>query len=309
MLVLLNPRASYGRAADIWRRVAPALEERSPGFRVEEIGPGSDVAAAVGRGRENGERTFVAAGGDGTVNAVLNAIVGIDEGGAAGVTLGAIGMGSSNDFHKPFRPEALLAGVPVRIDAGRARTTDVIRIDYEDPGGVPATRHALMNASLGVTAEANARFNDPTAFIRTARTVSVDGAIVAAVLTTVATFRDIVCRLSVDAGEAETIPVTNLGVIKSPHFGGSFCYDTPIEPDDGALGVNLCERLTRFQVLTTLAALRKRRFRGRPKTRSWICQSARVEADRVFALETDGEIVRARAAEFTVLPGKVRVAA
>lgn len=303
MLVLLNTRASYGRAPELWRRVEREVGDRASDVRVEDVGNGDGLVDAVRRAYDAGERAFVAAGGDGTVNALLNAVMALD----GDVTLGAVGLGSSNDFHKPFGPDRIVAGVPVRIDCRGARPRDVIRIDYEDEGGGRATRHALMNASLGITAEANANFNEPTGFIRAARRVSVDAAIVASVLTTIVTYRDIECRLWVDGSDQGVIPVSNLGVVKSPHFGGSFCYDTPIEPDDGTLGMNLCERLTPFQALATLAALRRRRFRGRQKTRCWIGKSARVEAERVFALETDGEIVHARAAEFSVLPGRVRV--
>ncbi|MCD4689959.1 hypothetical protein K8S17_00695, partial [bacterium] len=163
----------------------------------------------------------------------------------------------------------------------------------------------IINSSIGITAEANAIFNEPTRFIRTARRLSVDAAITAAVLRTLATYRDIGCRLVIDGKVAGVFSVSNLGVIKNPHFGGAMCYDTPIEPDDGRLGINLCVQLTKFQAIVTLVALHRKRFRGRPKTRSWTGRSVRVEGERTFALETDGEIVHARAAEFTVLPAAV----
>jgi diacylglycerol kinase family enzyme len=83
------------------------------------------------------------------------------------------------------------------------------------------------------------------------------------------------------------------------------CYDTPIEPDDGQLGINLCEDLNPFQALVTVAALHRRRFRGRPKTRSWVGKRVVVEADRAFALETDGEVGEARSVAFSVLPGRI----
>ncbi len=123
-----------------------------------------------------------------------------------------------------------------------------------------------------------------------------NAAIVASVIETIATYRDVECRLTIDGADAGTFLVSSLGVIKNPHFAGSFCYDTPIEPDDGKLGVNLCERLTRFQVLATLAALSRKRFSGRPKTRTWIGERVLVEGARSFALETDGEVTRARRA-------------
>lgn len=304
MIVFLNIRASYGRAATKWARVRPELERRAGAFEVREIDSPDAVLAWVRDAAARGERTFVAAGGDGTVNLVATAIMALDD--PAVVTLGAVGLGSSNDFHKPFAKDAFIAGVPVRIDCENARPCDVIRIDVADDEGRASTRFAIINASLGITAEANAGFNAPSGFVRGARRLSVNAAIVASVIRTLATYRDVECRVIIDGAGEGTFSVSNLGVIKNPHFAGSFCYDTPIAPDDGKLGINLCERLTPFQVLATLAALSRRRFSGRPKTRSWIGERVSVEGDRSFALETDGEVVQARLAEFAVLPRRIR---
>jgi diacylglycerol kinase family enzyme len=327
VLVFLNRRASYGRAASRWETVRPALEKRAGEFDVEEVGSPESVAGSIGHALARGERTFVAAGGDGTVNLLVNAIMMLDGGDLArpddgggpdareatgdpqdgpGIALGAVGLGSSNDFHKPFGRDSVVAGVPVRIDHSNARPCDIIEIDLEDDEGNRARRYAIINASLGITAEANASFNAPGAFVRAARKFSVDAAIVASVLGTVASYRDIGCSLTLDGSYTGDFSVSNLAVIKNPHFGGSFCYDTPIAPDDGQLGINLCERLTPLQALATLAALRKHRFLGRPKTRSWIGTRVSVRGDRTFALETDGEVVRARSAEFGVIPKAIR---
>jgi diacylglycerol kinase (ATP) len=303
LLVFLNSRADHGRAAARWHAVQGEIAKRAPGFEIEEATSLDGTVASMRRALERGERVFVAAGGDGTVNLLVNAMMELPEDAAL---LGAIGLGSSNDFHKPFDRGSFIGGVPARLDHERARPCDVIRVDFEGDGGGSGTRYAIINASLGITAEANASFNAPTRFINAAKRVSVDAAIVASVLHTLATYCDVRCRIAIDGVDVGVFSVSNLSVIKNPHFAGSFCYDTPIEPDDGVIGVNLCERLTRFQVLATLAALRKSRFRGRPKTRAWVAERASAVGDRVFALETDGEVVHARSATFSVVPKRIR---
>jgi len=304
MIVILNTKASDGRGRAKWERVRPELERRAGRLRVLEVGSPESVGAAVREAAARGERTFIAAGGDGTVNLLLNAIMELGEG--VDIALGAVGLGSSNDFHKPFEKRAFVSGVPVRVDCGRADQRDVIRIDVEDETGHLSTRYAIINASVGIAAAANASFNDPTRFVRGMRRLSVNAAIVASVLRALATYRDVGCRITIDGNDEGTFSVSSLGIIKSPHFAGAFCYDTPIGLDDGMLGINLCERLTWFQVLATLAALSRRRFAGRPKTRSWTGQRVCVVGDRAFALEMDGEVVTARRAEFTALRKRMR---
>lgn len=300
MLVLLNSRASHGRAPDIWRRIGPELEARLGPFDLVEAGSGRPVAERVREALDAGERDFVAAGGDGTVNSVASAL--LRAGAGEETTLGAVGLGSSNDFHKRREPGEFVRGIPVRIDRGNAKPQDVIAIDPEDGGGTRDRRFAVMNASLGVTAEANAHFNRGSRLVRSARRLSINAAIVAAVLETLATFENMQCALRIDGSEEGVLSVSNLGVLKNPHFAGTFCYDTPVEPDDGLLAVNLCERLTRFQTLATLAALSRRRFRGRQKTRSWRARRVYVQSERPFALEADGEVGSATSAAFEVMP-------
>ena len=102
-LVLLNPAARHRTGRARWSRVAGSVLGPLEAAVVETDLEGRwrrAIAAALA----SGVRTFVAAGGDGTVGALADAVV-ESRGSIAlpDITLGAIGLGSSNDFHKPVR--------------------------------------------------------------------------------------------------------------------------------------------------------------------------------------------------------------
>ena len=118
----------------------------------------------------------------------------------------------------------------------------MIRVRYLDSENQRQTRFCLNNASIGVTAEANALFNRQPGFVRGLRKVSVNAAIAMTAVKTIFLYRNIACRLSVDGGNEEEFMVTNLGIVKNPHFAGSLRYETTVQPDDGRLGVHLCEK-------------------------------------------------------------------
>ncbi|UCG43107.1 MAG: hypothetical protein JSU73_00390, partial [candidate division WOR-3 bacterium] len=101
--------------------------------------------------------------------------------------------------------------------------------------------------------------------------------------------------------------VSNLGILKRHHFAGSLCYDTPVAPDSGTLAVNLCHDLSLFERVRVLVSLSKGRFQGLPKTRCCLAGSLSVRSERSFALEVDGEVVRAREVRFSVVPKAVQV--
>ena len=115
MRVFLNPNAGYGSAEKKWWRIADEVKNRLGGELSLEIcssrKEGSDrIREAVSRG----EKEFVAAGGDGSVNLLLNTLM-ESAMNPSQYVLGAIGIGSSNDFHKPFRKASEIGGIPVRI--------------------------------------------------------------------------------------------------------------------------------------------------------------------------------------------------
>ncbi len=299
-VVLLNPGCNYGTGRRRWERAGPGLHERIGDFDLVEFGPEDSVKDVVARGLADGARFLVAAGGDGTVNVILNAL--FELGRAGEVTLGAVGLGSSNDFHKPFREEDYIGGCPVHTSLDRARPVDVIRI--ESPAG---TRYCLLNASIGVTADANDYFNSRSGFIRALQRVSVDAAVSAAALRTMFRFRNIPLRIKVDDSEEVELEVSNMGVIKRPNFAGSLCYDTPIAPDDGRLGVNVAHGLSFFGRIAAFAAVSRGKFSGRPGTCTGYGRRVEVSCARDFAVEFDGEVTRTDWAVFTVVPRGIEV--
>jgi diacylglycerol kinase family enzyme len=135
----------------------------------------------------------------------------------------------------------------------------------------------------------------------------VDGAIMVTALRTFVDYRNFPIRISLDGAEPRELQLTNLGVVKNVHFSGQMRYDQPQASDDGLFGVHLAERLSRGEMLRTLNALGSGRFTGLPKTSSYQATRVALEADKPFALETDGEVIRARAAELTVLPRELLV--
>jgi len=303
MKVFLNPNCSFGEGASKWEKVKKQLRERIGDFDTEVITSPGEIYHQILKAVTNDDYRLIAAGGDGTVNLILNAIMKLDD--PSIITLGAVGLGSSNDFHKPVDPAATIGGIPVRTDFRNAFRYDVIEVKYLDPDGSENIRYCLINASIGITAEGNAIFTSGGHLLKMIQRLSVETAITLSAIKAIITFRDIACRLKISESEFDA-EVSNLGVIKNPHFTGKLCYDTKIEPDDGTIGINLCTDLNLLERINILTALYKHHFSGLPKTRCWKSSSLKVTSNRIFTLEMDGEIVRASIAEFNVIPKKVR---
>lgn len=301
-VVVLNAAARHGTAErrfelvrerigrDFDLRVVPTdLEGRWHGYVRDAIRDGAGVA--------------LAAGGDGTVGAVASALLSWPE--AEHVVLGAVGLGSSNDYHKPFG--ALHSGVPLRIDEETARPRDVGRAVYCVNDGSSMERAFLVSASVGVTARANAIFNDsPGAVLGFLKRRWVGGAVFYAALAALARHVEIGARVRLDDEEGR-FALSNLSVLKTPFLSGCLRYDTPVGPDSGLLAANLCHGMGRLGLVFTLVGLARGRFTGRPRTRAWLARRIEVDLDVPAVLELDGEVVAAQKVAFDILPRRILV--
>ncbi len=303
-VVLLNPHGAGGRARGRWSKVRALVETSLATIVIEQDDTGR-WKRAVCDALEQGVSVFVAAGGDGTVHALLNAVVGLR--GArplSELTLGAVGLGSSNDFHKPYR--RVEHGVPLAIDVGARRFRDVCGADMSDSGNASFSRVFIVSASVGITARANATFSDGGRMQSWLKRQSTPAAILCAAMRTILAHRNIAARLTLD-GLLHKAAITNLSILKTPFVSGSYRFDVPVAPDDGLLSVNLCDGMTRAEALRTLFDLSHGRFLGRPKRRHWQVVALSVTADAPFDVELDGEVFLAARANFSVLKEKIGI--
>jgi diacylglycerol kinase (ATP) len=234
---------------------------------------------------------------------VLNAIIksGVD------VALGAIGLGSSNDFHKPFARDKRIGGVPVRLDPAQAIRADVGKATLTDPSGVTRTRYFVLNASLGVVAQGNAFFNAPDMTLRALKKTSVELAIAYAGIVSIKRFKPIELKVSLDDQPLQPMQLTAMGILKKIHFAGGMYYDTPVTANDGMFAVNVWEPMDRWSIVGLILALYRGQFTGRKHTQAYRTRRVRITADRPIDFELDGEVSLISQVDVQVVPGAVRL--
>ncbi|MCK4357935.1 MAG: hypothetical protein KAW92_04205 [Candidatus Cloacimonetes bacterium] len=308
MRIYLNPYCNYGKGLSKWQKIESELHEYFGEFIVEEILSTEELQDQIEDAKREGENVFIAAGGDGTVNLMLNALMNSSTD-KEDFILGAVGLGSSNDFHKPFHSKNFIKGIPIRIDWDNPKLCDIIRVNYNNSQNHSISHYCIINASIGITAQANAVYNSRIPFIEFIQKISIEAAIFASALKTIFTYHNIPCKIVLERSKPRSFRLTNLGVIKNPHFAGGLCYDTHIDPDDGNLGVNLCANMTIPEAIKILINLYKKQFQGRPNTYSWLTNGLSVTAQQPFALELDGEVVQTNDVKFELLPKTVRCCA
>jgi YegS/Rv2252/BmrU family lipid kinase len=246
--------------------------------------------------RSNGSRPaiVVAAGGDGTVGAVANAVI------ATPAVLGILPLGTSNDFarsinipiHLDKAVRLLARGQVSRHDAGK------LTRDGQPPRyfvHAAATGLNVKFARFATRADLRARF----------------GRLTYAVAMAIAMKERPVFRCEVEAeGRTELLSLVHLSVINAPVFGGFLDLKLPgANPDDRALDVIMVEHLPIRRLLRSALypIFRvRRRIRG---FRTLQVSRLRVRTREPMDVTLDGEIAGKIPGTFEIVPGGLRVVA
>lgn len=307
MLILLNRYSNNGKGLQKWEKFKSEIEEKYIGRHYSLVSDFAGLNDSLCGEFMRGERTFIAAGGDGTINFLLNQIMQMKKGDREQLVMGAIGLGSSNDFHKPFSEYNFENDkVPLKLNHKKAVEHNVGQVDFEDKNGEWQRKYFIINCGLGVVAQANYLFNSKDKVVKRLKSKWVMGTIWYAALKTLLAAQNIPANIKI-GNEIYKTEVTNLSVIINPHVSGNFCYDLKISSSSNYLGVALCERMGILSRLRTILSLTRGKFLGLPKTRTWRTSRIEIYPDSSTPLELDGEVYLARSIRIKLLRGVLKV--
>ena len=270
-----------------WVREKGHLVEVLPTF---EAGDAAVLAASAAR---RGVDVVAAAGGDGTVNEVVNGLDGYD------VPLGIIPLGTANDF-------ARQVGIPADAD----HAMDVIlqrkprRLDTASLNG----RRFLNVSTGGVGAEATAETPAEVKESLGALAYAISG------MRKLADFRAQHARFVGDEFEYDgEFLMFAVGITRST--GGGTLITPMASATDGLLDLCIVERMSRGEFARTVLRVKRGEHIGHEGVHYVQLKSVRIEADEPMAVNVDGEMsngqrlaYRARARDLWVhvvhLPGE-----
>ncbi len=285
--IIFNPGAGSAGEVDALH----ANINRLPNVILCETGAEGDATRLAAEALDNGFELIVAAGGDGTINEVVNGL----STGWEQAALGIIPLGTGNDF---VRTLGIPCDVGVAVDIlaqFNTRPLDVVCVESD------ATRY-FVNVSAGgfsglvderLTPEMKASWG-PLAYLRAA----------------VAALPDLTnyhMTIQFDDEEPQNLLAYNLIVANARYVAGGVPIAPQAEPDDGELDVIIVPATS----LPRLATLAPQILLGRHLDSRDItfrrAHKLRVDSKPGMWFNTDGELVGNEPATFTVLPRVLRV--
>jgi diacylglycerol kinase (ATP) len=297
-VVFVNAAAGAGRAGRNLRRVRRAFERMQITAEFVVAGSAAETEARVRDAMAQGARLLFALGGDGTAQAVVNA-VGIERSGENGVAIGILPSGGGNDFAAALRlprdPAAVVAGLrdaTIRpVDVLRARTGDGASRLFLGGGGVGLDVDAVRHASS------------------TYRNWPGRSRYLASALHAWRTFEPLaVCaEFPDDDLPAIEARVMLAAALNTPSYGAGLRVAPDARIDDGLLDLAILKKLSAAQVGCAIPRLFAS---GKLPDSYFIRKKARsviLQTDRACMFHGDGEILGPAPVRVEVVPNAIRV--
>jgi len=302
--VIVNPAAHKGGAAKRWSAIEAELRARLGPFKPHFTeAPGHATALARGA-LAAGARRFVAVGGDGTVNEVLNGL--LDPSGrlvAPDAVLCPVPAGTANELCRALGHLAHPMRAYEAAASGAARAVDLLRVRCSGLDGRPVERFGYLIVSLGAAATISHRTSQ-------SRWIKKLGGIAYLLMTPPVTlgYRNRAVAITVDGVAQGSRPIFTAMVANTENGGGGMRLMPGAEFDDGVL--DLIE-MGDISPLAMLATVLPRVYSGahvhHPKVRTSRGASFRFESAVETLVDLDGETVGRLPLEVSVIAKAFRV--
>jgi diacylglycerol kinase (ATP) len=286
--IILNPGAGTSEQGERLR----ALQSHADFdiFDTRDVGQATRLAHDA---PAKGYDTVVAAGGDGTVNEVINGLVHarVEE-----VRLAILPLGTGNDLARtlaiPFELEAAME----TLLQGRETTIDLMKVTTSD-----AIKYAANVAAGGFTGQMNEAMTPeikatwgPLAYLRGALEVLPD-------LTAYETF------LRIDDGEQAMTDAYNIIIANARTAGGGTIVAPAANPEDGLLDVVIVHRGTAAELAGVAARLVAGDYTSSPIVSHTAAKRVVIFSKPGMWFNVDGELLTNGPIQFDVLPREMRI--
>jgi YegS/Rv2252/BmrU family lipid kinase len=286
--IIVNPYANRWNAGKKIPLIEKAFAQAGVQFDLvtteEPFQATTEAEAAAGR-----YDAVIAAGGDGTVNEVVNGLVKVS-GPAVTCPLGVLSIGTGNDFSDMAQLPREIDAVARLVAAGKTRQVDI---------GVVNGHYFDNNCALAM---------EPLVTIENVKIKRLSGPMryMLALIKALMKLQAWEMQIAWDDGQY-TGPIYLLSVCNGPRTGAMFHMAPAAAIDDGLFDVILAPSMSKLEVLSILPKLLNGSHIQHPKVTHFRTSQLTVHSQPGTPIHADGEVLTdsAETITYSLLPGKL----
>ncbi len=300
--IILNPWAGRGAAGQRQPELEAALRAAGVSFDLVQTHARGGATELTYQALDRGYECVAAVGGDGTINEVVNGLMGGQARLGREAALGIVPLGTGSDFVKVLdgvEPNDL-AGAARRLAVGRTRPVDVGLITVESPAG-EERRHFINGLGMGLDAQVA---------VESLKLTGLKGFAVylMAIIRALTAYKAHVMSVRFDDYEVRR-RLLFASVAGGRSQGGGFLMTPDSQIDDGLLDLCIVEKLRLDQIIRYLPKLMEGTHTGLREVTMGRARTVEVTCQNGIPVATDGEVVATGATRVRVeiLPAALRL--
>ncbi len=288
-LFIINPAAGKkNQSVDFVKKIAALCKPQGLDYDIKVSSHKGNCTELARQAAQTGEEYRIyACGGDGTLNEVINGVVGYDN-----VAVTHFPGGSGNDFIRMFSDPSAFSDLSRLLDA------DEVKMDLIKANDV----YALNICSMGV----DARIAKEVLFYK--RLPGLGGSTAYNLSTVTNVVKGIHRPYEVEI-DGKTIQgeQTLICVCNGRYYGGGFYPVPDAQPDDGLLDVLLIRGVSRLTVAQIISHYKHGEYKNYPQyITHYRVKELSVRSSKEDVINADGETFLGKEAHFSVLPAALR---
>jgi diacylglycerol kinase (ATP) len=287
-VVVANPTAGRGKGGKLIGKAAQILHDLGVEHEIQVSESAEDLERKARSAAEAGAAIVAVIGGDGSVSAAANGVLGTD------ATLAVFPGGTGDDFAKAIGAGKFVPAVKLLANP-KSQAIDVVRLTTG-----PSVRHFVNVAGAGFDSEVN----------ETANAMKIDlgstGTYIAAVLKTLSKFTPAHYEIAID-DQMLSLDAMLAIVGSGISYGGGMKVLPSASLIDGVLDVCIVESLSKMAFLRAFPRVFNGSHTTHPRIQMHRGKRITMEANRRMNVHADGEQTGPLPAIFEVLPSALRV--
>ncbi len=298
--IIVNPISGRGSGGRSVPQIEELLTEYALNFEIVQTEYPWHAAELACEAAEDGFDVIVAAGGDGTVNEIINGLMNDKESDTDRPALGVLSVGRGNDFAFGMNIPTDLEAACKTLANNQRRCIDVGRVE----GGLyPQGRY--FGNGVGIGFDAVVGFEA----LKLKRLHGFPSYLVAALKTIFLYFHAPQVQISF-GDEVRELPALMVSVMNGRRMGGGFMMAPKGLSDDGLLNVCIVHQVSRPQIVSLIAKFMQGTQDAHPAIQRIYTQQLRVTAlQGVLPAHSDGETLCKDGTDLllTLLPSQIEL--
>ena len=286
-LFIVNPVAGKGRGIAYMETIKPLLEGKVD-YSIEITNKRGEATEIVKKYTAKERCIVYAVGGDGTINEVVNGLIGTNS------CLAIIPAGSGNDFIRTVYPKTINEDFVQKLLEGKKEAIDLIKVN---------DRYFLNIASVGIDAEV--AYHATT--FKKVKYMRGNLIYIMSILKTLWSHKSNQLKIELDGEINFDKKILLLAVANGKYYGGGIPIAPSASVNDAWAHVYMVKELKLRRILQLIPKLFKAKHEKESDVEVYKAHQIHIQSNEKFRVNIDGEIIETNEVEMEVVPKALEV--